>query len=108
MKIKYRGKKLGWRIWLKKGAIQIDLRSKSKRKNYPIIQLSAWDTSQNAFISIQQLCINDEYCCAVGKDSFKDHDQIDEDYYFINEKLIHECNNPMTCDAVKRYKKIIS
>ena len=54
MRIKYRGKKHGWRIFLNKGAIQIDLRAKSKNKGYPIVQLSAWDTSQNAFISIQQ------------------------------------------------------
>lgn len=105
MKIKYRGKKLGWRIYLNKGSIQIDLKGKSKHKGYACSQVACWDDSQNGFFAVQQYNVNGELCCAVSNDSFDGLKQINENYYFVNEKMIHECNNPMTCEAVKRYMK---
>lgn len=105
MKIRYRGKKLGWRLYLRKGAIQIDLVGRSKNKGFPVAQVAAWDDSQKAFLSIQQFLIKGEYCCASGKDSFEGGLLTNEDYYFVNKELIHKCNNPRTCDATKRYIK---
>jgi len=107
MRLRYTKKK-GWKLYFRKGAIQLSL-GRSPRKGYLAAQVSMWDDSQQAFMSIQQLKKNDQYCCAVSRDGYngteKDAEQIEEGYYFVNKNLIHECNNPMTCNAVKQYIK---
>jgi hypothetical protein len=106
MKIKYRGKQLGWRIYLRKGAIQIDLGGKSPNKKFPVFQVSVWDDLKQAYLYVESYKIAGLSYVTSGIDYMKEDDILKEELFYVNPRLIQEgCSNPETCAAVKKYIK---
>lgn len=106
MRIQYRGKQLGWRIYLRKGAIQIDIGGKSPRKGHKVFGVSLWDTLKQAYIYSEQYLIENVPFVASGIDYFEENKHVNSEMFYVNPRLIQEgCNDEFTCNAVKTYLK---
>jgi len=106
MKIRYRGKQKGWRIFLWKGAIQIDIGGKSPKCKFPVVGLNAWDTLREGFMYIECYKDNGLLLTSVGFDKFSDNEHVESELFYVNPRLARTgCNTVHVCNAFKKYKK---
>jgi hypothetical protein len=107
MKIKYRGRQKGFRIYLRKGAIQIDIGGKSLKKGYRVFQVSAWDEHKQGFIYLESYVVDRKSHVVTGIDYYNDGNMDHEELLYVSPKMIDEgCNNKMTCNALKKYQTV--
>lgn len=106
MKIKYRGKQLGWRIYLWKGAIQIDIGGKSQKLKFPVIQLSAWDDLRQGFTYVECYKNKGIKMTTAGFEKYQGDNHVSSELLYVNPRLAKTgCNTKPICDAFKKYQK---